>query len=115
MRAVDIIIKKRDHGELTGEEIDFFVQGYNRAEIPDYQAAAWAMAVMPVIKVPGITNRVAMVSIPARCWEKSCASMCAVFRRIPFQPLIHLRKLSDICRKFGRWACAIRGAFRLIG
>ncbi len=45
MRAVDIIIKKRDGGELTKEEIDFFVQGYTRGEIPDYQAAAWAMAI----------------------------------------------------------------------
>lgn len=46
MRAVDIIIKKRDHGELTREELEFFVQGYTRGEIPDYQAAAWAMAVL---------------------------------------------------------------------
>ena len=45
MRAVDIIIKKRDGGELTKEEIYFFVQGYTRGEIPDYQAAAWAMAI----------------------------------------------------------------------
>lgn len=46
MRAVDIIIKKRDKLELTGEEIEFFVQGFTRGEIPDYQAAAWAMAVL---------------------------------------------------------------------
>jgi pyrimidine-nucleoside phosphorylase len=46
MRAVDIIIKKRDHGELTREELEFFVQGYTHGEIPDYQAAAWAMAVL---------------------------------------------------------------------
>jgi pyrimidine-nucleoside phosphorylase len=46
MRAVDIIVKKRDRVELTREEIEFFVQGFNREEIPDYQAAAWAMAVM---------------------------------------------------------------------
>lgn len=45
MRAVDVIIKKRERGELTREEIDFFVQGYTRGEIPDYQASAWAMAV----------------------------------------------------------------------
>ena len=53
MRAVDLIIKKRDHGELTREEIDFFVQGYTRGEIPDYQAAAWAMAVL----LNGMTDR----------------------------------------------------------
>jgi pyrimidine-nucleoside phosphorylase len=45
MRAVDIIAKKRDGGALTREEIAFFVQGYTRDEIPDYQAAAWLMAV----------------------------------------------------------------------
>ena len=56
LRAVDIIIKKRDHGELTGEEIDFFVQGYTRAEIPDYQAAAWAMAVLLNGMTPGETT-----------------------------------------------------------
>jgi pyrimidine-nucleoside phosphorylase len=46
MRAVDIIIKKRDKKELTGREIDFFVQGFTRGDIPDYQAAAFAMAVL---------------------------------------------------------------------
>lgn len=46
MRAVDIIIKKRDRKELTREEIEFFVRGFAEGEIPDYQAAAWAMAVV---------------------------------------------------------------------
>jgi pyrimidine-nucleoside phosphorylase len=46
VRAVDIIVKKRDHGELTKEEIEFFISGYTRGEIPDYQASAWAMAVL---------------------------------------------------------------------
>lgn len=45
MRAVDIITKKRDGEELTREEIKFFIVGYTRGEIPDYQASAWAMAV----------------------------------------------------------------------
>ncbi len=45
MRAVDIIIKKREKEELSGEEIKFFVDGFTRGEIPDYQVAAWAMAV----------------------------------------------------------------------
>ncbi|MCS6964787.1 MAG: thymidine phosphorylase [Thermoflexus sp.] len=45
MRAVDIIEKKRDGGELTPEEIRFFVEGFTRGEIPDYQAAAFLMAV----------------------------------------------------------------------
>ncbi len=46
MRAVDLIIKKRDGLELTEEEIKFFVNGFTRGEIPDYQASAWAMAIM---------------------------------------------------------------------
>jgi pyrimidine-nucleoside phosphorylase len=46
MRAVDIISKKRDGGELSSEEIEFFISGFTRDEIPDYQAAAWAMAVL---------------------------------------------------------------------
>ncbi len=46
MRAVDIIIKKRDKLELTGEEIEFFVRGISNGEIPDYQVSAWAMAVL---------------------------------------------------------------------
>jgi len=46
MRAVDIIIKKRDGGELSREEIEFFIQGYAVGSIPDYQAASWTMAVL---------------------------------------------------------------------
>lgn len=46
MRAVDIIIKKRDHEELSKDEIDFFINGFTHGEIPDYQASAWAMAVL---------------------------------------------------------------------
>jgi pyrimidine-nucleoside phosphorylase len=46
MRAVDIISKKRDGRTLTKAEIDFFIQGYTNGDIPDYQASAWAMAVL---------------------------------------------------------------------
>ncbi|MDY6872394.1 MAG: thymidine phosphorylase [Chloroflexota bacterium] len=46
MRAVDIISKKRDGQTLTKREIDFFIEGYTQDEIPDYQASAWAMAVL---------------------------------------------------------------------
>src|SRR5229473_2698061 len=45
MRAVDLIRKKRDSGEHSREEIDFLVAGYTRRDIPDYQMAAWLMAV----------------------------------------------------------------------
>ncbi len=46
MRAVDLIIKKRDSEELSQEEIEFFVQAYATGEIPDYQASALAMAIV---------------------------------------------------------------------
>jgi pyrimidine-nucleoside phosphorylase len=46
MRAVDIIVKKRDKLELSREEIEFFVNGIANGEIPDYQVSAWAMAIM---------------------------------------------------------------------
>jgi pyrimidine-nucleoside phosphorylase len=45
MRAVDLIRKKRDSGEHSREEIEFLISGYTRGEIPDYQMAAWLMAV----------------------------------------------------------------------
>jgi pyrimidine-nucleoside phosphorylase len=45
MNPVDIIIKKRDNGELTADEITFFVDGFVQGNIPDYQVAAWAMAI----------------------------------------------------------------------
>ncbi len=46
MRAVDIIVKKRDGFALSKEEIEFFINGYTQGDIPDYQASAWAMAVL---------------------------------------------------------------------
>ena len=46
MRAVDLIRKKRDGGELTPDEIGFFVRGVAADQIPAYQASAWLMAVV---------------------------------------------------------------------
>lgn len=45
MRAVDIILKKRDGFILTDEEIHWLIQSYLNDEVPDYQMAAWLMAV----------------------------------------------------------------------
>ncbi|SEN20827.1 pyrimidine-nucleoside phosphorylase [Lihuaxuella thermophila] len=45
MSTVELIRKKRDGGTLTTEEIHYLIQGYTKGNIPDYQMAAWAMAV----------------------------------------------------------------------
>ena len=45
MLPVEVIGRKRDGGEHTAEEIEFLLSGYMRGEIPDYQVAAWLMAV----------------------------------------------------------------------
>lgn len=45
MNAVDIIVKKRDGGVLTKEEIEYMVMGYTEGSIPDYQMAAFLMSV----------------------------------------------------------------------
>jgi len=46
VRAVEIIEKKRDRIALSKDEIEFFIRGYTNGVIPDYQASAWAMAVL---------------------------------------------------------------------
>ena len=53
MRMVDLIIKKRDGHELTDEEISFWIDGYVKGEIPDYQSSAMQMAIL----FQGMNNR----------------------------------------------------------
>ncbi len=53
MNIIDIIEKKRDKEELSKEEIEFFVSGYTKGSIEDYQAAAFIMAVF----LNGMTNQ----------------------------------------------------------
>jgi len=53
MRAYDVILKKRNGGEFSTQEIGFIVGGYARGEIPDYQMSAWLMAVC----LKGMTSR----------------------------------------------------------
>jgi pyrimidine-nucleoside phosphorylase len=45
-RAIDVIRKKRDGGELSRGEIDYLVNSYTAGDIPDYQISAWLMAVV---------------------------------------------------------------------
>ncbi len=53
MRAVDIIEKKRDCLELSKDEIRFFIDGFTKGDIPDYQASALSMAIL----LNGMTDR----------------------------------------------------------
>jgi len=46
MRAVDLIRRKRDSGELAPEEIQQLIAAYTRGDVPDYQMSAWLMAVV---------------------------------------------------------------------
>jgi pyrimidine-nucleoside phosphorylase len=52
-RAIDVIRKKRDGGELSQGEIEYLVRGYTSGDIPDYQVSAWLMAVV----LRGMTRR----------------------------------------------------------
>jgi pyrimidine-nucleoside phosphorylase len=45
MRIIDLILKKRDGGELSDSEIQWFVQSFTSGDIPDYQVAAMSMAI----------------------------------------------------------------------
>ena len=45
MRIYDLIMKKRNGGELAKEEIDYLVSAYTNGEIPDYQMSAMLMAI----------------------------------------------------------------------
>ena len=46
MNMVEIICKKRDKMKLSQEEIEYFITNYTNGNIPDYQAAALAMAIL---------------------------------------------------------------------
>lgn len=45
MRMVDLIERKRDGGELSTEQIGYFIKGFTDGSIPDYQASALLMAI----------------------------------------------------------------------
>jgi pyrimidine-nucleoside phosphorylase len=45
IRPVELIERKRDGGELTARELEELMLGYAKGEVPDYQLAAFCMAV----------------------------------------------------------------------
>src|SRR5438309_12128446 len=61
MNVVSLISKKRDGGELAENEIGALINGYVRGDVPDYQMAAWAMAVylrgMTVAETAALTEQ----------------------------------------------------------
>lgn len=88
MRMVDIIHNKRIGGELTREELEFFVQGVTGGSIPDYQVSALLMAIcfrsMTAREIADLTDLMAhsgrwwifprstvsrWISIPPRGWR----------------------------------------------
>ena len=46
MLMTDLIVKKRDGGELSCQEINFMIEGYTQGRIPDYQMSAMCMAIL---------------------------------------------------------------------
>ena len=46
MKMIDLIEKKKRGGILTKEEIGFWIDGYVKGEIPDYQVSALLMAIL---------------------------------------------------------------------
>jgi len=73
MLVTDIIRKKRDGGELTPDEIAFFVRGLADDSIPAEQVAALAMAVffnsmtcVSVARVPCLTGRTRCMQVHFR-------------------------------------------------
>lgn len=53
MTILDVIEKKKNKQELSGEEIRFFVDGFTNGTIPDYQISALLMAIL----LNGMTDR----------------------------------------------------------
>lgn len=73
LNMVDIIRKKRDGGELTDEEIRFFVEEYTAGHVPDYQAAAWLMAVY----FRGMTTRETVTLTERMAQSGDCVDLSA--------------------------------------
>ena len=81
MRMYDVIAKKRDGGELSRDEIAFFIHGYVSGEIPDYQASALAMA-MRCICPPDIWLGRLWSWFPSPTSSRACFARC---RRSPLE------------------------------
>ncbi len=63
MRALDSIIKKRNGGSLSFEELESFIRGYVAGDIPEYQVSAWLMAVYFQGMTPEETSNLTKIMI----------------------------------------------------
>jgi pyrimidine-nucleoside phosphorylase len=68
MRVVELIERKRDGGRLGADEIDHLVQGYTKGDVPDYQMAAFCMAV--VLRGMDARETAALAASMARSGER---------------------------------------------
>ena len=63
MNIIEVIEKKKNYGELSKKEIKFFIDGYTKGEITDYQAAAMIMAIcingMTIEEIVNLTESMA--------------------------------------------------------
>ena len=70
MNALEVIGKKRDGGEHTTEEIDWLLGAYLLGDVPDYQMAAWLMAVcirgMTRVETLALTQAMVRSAWPSR-------------------------------------------------
>ena len=114
MHAVDIIKKKRDGDELSMEEIDFFISGYTDGSIPDYQAAAWMMAIyfkgMSDAEATALT--MAMAQVMGNDVTINIGGMTGHFELNVFKPVMifnflnSARLIGDACQSFNT-NCAV--------
>lgn len=74
MRMVDLIRKKREGGTLNAEEINFWINGYVKGEIPDYQSSAMTMAIC----FQGMDDRETTDLTLAMVRSGACADLSAI-------------------------------------
>ena len=74
MRMYDIIYKKRFGGELSNEEIKFFINGYVSGEVADYQASALLMAIC----ISGMTARETAALTMAMAYSGRVADLSSI-------------------------------------
>ena len=68
MNTIDLILKKRRGEQLSREELKHLINGYCQGEIPDYQMAAWCMAVCFQGMVPDEARALTEIMAASGAW-----------------------------------------------